>query len=485
MLGLALGLCLGSLLLLAGLVGRHLRALQHLVREELTRALPLRSAAGPLSWACFTLPFLAGLGAAAGMTFLAFAASFRFSRRERGVALTAAGVCLLIGPALLLARPLWSLSPHGMDALLVAEAQRDPASPPAQAAAESWALREPGSSIPSFLRGLGGLRTGQPESAESSFREAAAAGGLPPAVLETNLGSARFLDGDVPGARTHYERAAGMDPDRFEPLYDLSIVLATLGDYPGADEATDRAGRAGLDRLRDIGRTERGDGPRVPVEAPLSATDLWDLDLRRPMPDAPPALLGALLPLQSAWASAPAILLAALVGYFASRQLRHRLAVHVCYQCGTPICRRCLVRIDRRAYCRGCSEAMGGGNLAQTTRLLLRRLLEERPNWPSRLRPVVLSLLPGFGATLAGNAHAGLTAAFPAGWGLALLLFRSWGRGCLPLPDDTVVAPLLAAGGLVFLAAAVVLNALGVRAADRGNAGLRAFFERDVDRAAA
>lgn len=484
-LGIALGLVLASLLLLVGLVARHLRALQHLVREVLTRALPMRSAAGPLSWAFFTLPFLAGLGTAAGMTFLAFTASFRFNRRERMVALAAAAVCFMVGPALLVARPLWSLDPYGIDGLLIAEAQRDPASPPAQAAATAWDAREPGSAIPPFLRGLGDLRSGRPDAATAWFGQATANGGLPPAVLETNLGSARFLDGDVVGARPHYERATGMDPGRFEPLYDLSIVLATLGDYPGADAATDQAGRVGLDRLREIGRTERGDGPRVPVEAPLSTVDLWDIDLRRPVPDVPPALLGALLPLQNAWAAAPAVLLAALTGFLAGRRLRRQLAVHVCFQCGAPICRRCLVRIDRRAYCHACSESMGGGSLAETTRRLLLRLLEERPAWPARLRPVLLSLLPGIGATIAGRAGAGLTAALPAGLGLALLAFPSWGHGCLPLPADTVVAPLLSPAGVLLLVAATVLNALGVRAAERGNAGLRAFFERDVDRSAA
>jgi tetratricopeptide (TPR) repeat protein len=484
-LGLALGIVLASMLLLAGLVGRHLRALQHLVRETLSRVLPMRSAAGPLSWAFLTLPFLAGLGAVAGMAFLAFASSFHFNRRERMVALAATAACLMIGPALLVARPLWSLDPAGFDGLLIAEAQRDPASPPAQVAATEWAAREPDSAIPSFLRGLDHLRSGRPDSAATRFNRAAAAGGLPPAVLETNIGSARFLNGDVGGARPHYERAVAIDPGRFEPHYDLSIVLATLGDYPGADAAIEEAGRAGLDRLRDIGRTEFGDGPRVPVEAPLSTVDLWDIDLRRHVPTAPPALLGALLPLQSPWATAPAMLLTALVGFFAGRRLRRPLAVHVCFQCGAPICRRCLVRIDRRAYCHACGESMGGADLAETTRLLLRRLIEERPSWTGRLRPILLGILPGTGAALAGNAGAGLAAALPAGLGIALLAFPLWGNGCLPLPVYLLVAPLLAPAGLLLLAVALVLNALGVRAAERGNEGLRAFFERDVDRSAA
>ena len=484
-LGAALGIVMASILLLAGLVGRHLRALQHLVRETLLRALPMRSAAGPLSWAFFTLPFLAGLGAAAGMTFLAFATSFRFNRRERMVALAAATACLMVGPALLIARPLWSRDPAGFDGLLLAAAQRDPASPPSQVAATAWAAREPGSAIPSFLRGLDHLRSGRPDSAEARFNRAAAAGGLPPAVLETNLGSARFLSGDVWGARPHYERAVAIDPGRFESRYDLSIVLATQGDYPGADAAMEEAGRAGLDRLREIGRTERGDGPRVPVEAPLSTIDLWNIELRRFVPAAPPALLGALLPLQSPWAAGPVMLLAALAGVFAGSRLRRPLAVHVCFQCGTPICRRCLVRMDRRAYCRACGESMGGGDLGETTRLLLRRLLDDRPTWIGRLRPLLLSVLPGIGATFAGNAGAGLTAALPAGLGITLLAFPFWGDGCLPLPADPLVAPLVGPVGILLLAVAFVLNALGVRAAERGNAGLRAFFERDVDRAAA
>lgn len=485
LLALALGMLLSSFLVLAGLAARHLRALQHLVRETLARALPMHSAAGPLAWASFTLPFLAGLGAIGGMLFLAFASSFRFARRERMAALAAGAACLLVGPTLLATRPLWSFDPAGTDGLLIAEAQRDPTSLPARAAAALWATREPDSSIPPFLRGLDYLRSGRPDSAAAGFARAAARGGLPPAVLETNTGSARFLDGDPASARRHYERASAMDPDRFEPLYDLGIVLATLGDYPGADRAMEEAGRAGLDRLRDIGRTERGEGPRVPVEAPLSAADLWNLDVGRSFPAVPPALIGVFLPLRSPWIAAPTMLLAALGGLLAGRRLRRPLAVHVCFQCAAPICRRCLVRIDRHAYCQACGETMGGNDLAETTRKLLRRLLDERPTWPARLRPALLALLPGIGATVAGNASAGLGSALPAGLGLALLFFPAWGRGCLPLVADPVTAPLLVPPGVLLIVVALTVNTLGVRAAERGHAGLRAFFERDVDRLAA
>jgi hypothetical protein len=234
-----------------------------------------------------------------------------------------------------------------------------------------------------------------------------------------------------------------------------------------------------------LSRTGDRFDPSVPVDALWSASDLWTWTLKNPAPPVPPLPLAALLPLRSAQWTAPIVALAIFLGVSAGRWLRRLIHVHVCYQCGRPVCRRCLVRLERRAYCGACAEALGGMTSREASRLLLRRLLEERPAWTIQLTRQIVYLLPGIGAVLYGNLTLAVPAATAAAAGIALLFFPLWGQPLIPYLGIDPLAGLPAACGWGLIALSFVITLAGIRSARRRSSSIRAFLDRDVDRLAA
>ncbi len=483
--GTAMALVLGSLLLLLGILVRHARALHHMMSEYLAWSLPAGRAAGPGAWCMLALPFVAGSGVAGTLLSWAFASSFRFSSRERILTLAATACILIAGPVLMAVRPLWGHAPDGRDASLIAEIQRDPASGPNSAALDAWLAAEPDGAAPNYLHALRASREGRIADALSRLATAAGRAELPPAVIETNLGTARLRAGFPAAAIEHYRRASAHDPACFEAQYNLGLVYAERSDYVAADAAMEEAATIDLERLRAIGRVAPGAVPRSPIEAELSAADLWSWQLRRAPAGTVPRPLLAILPLGHPVWSGPVLLLAVMIGLLVGGHLRRQPAPHVCFQCGAPICRRCLRRADRRAYCRACAGQVGTAGIGQSTRILLQRLIEERPSSWSRVRPWLEYLLPGVGCAVRGHPIAGAPSAILAGLALTLWTAPSWSHPLWILPTgaaDATIAPRLA---LLLALAAMAANALGLRLAARRDGGLRAFFERDVDRLAA
>lgn len=485
LLALALAGTIAAGLLLVGILVRHLRPLHHLLTEALAWSLQARSLARWLAIGLLLLPFAAGLGVLGTLAFWVFAASFRFQRLERICALGVGAWLLMLGPALEACRPLWASDPLGRDATLVYEAQRDPTSEAQRAFLSAWQRDEPEAEAPILLRGLQHLELGQLREAEAAFRAAGAATTLPAGVVETNLGAVRALQGDEAGALRHLMRATAQDPTLFEARYDLGLVLATSGRWVEADSAFDQAAAANLDRLRALGRVAIGEGPRPPVPAVLSSSELWALDLRQTYRAAAPSLLLALLPLRSLLWSGPVFLLAVVLGWLMAPRLKRLLSVRVCFQCGRPICRRCLVRVDRHAYCSHCGETLSAAGFGESTRILIRKLLEDRPTFASRVGPILSQLLPGVGAAARGYPLPAAGSAALGGVAGALLSWRIWASPGSPLPGDTAVQGFAVGLGLLAGVLSILVNALGVRAAQHRERGLKAFFERDVDRRAA
>lgn len=482
----ALAGTLAALALFVGLLLRHLRTLHHLLSETLGWSLRAGRASGILGAGVLVLPAVAGFGLLGTLAFWVFAISFRFQRPERLAALVTAAWLILLGPAMEACRPLWAVDPSGREAALVYEAQRDPSSAPNRVAVASWLRDAPEAPAPRFLAGLDALRRGKLDAAEEDFRSAGTPTALPPAVLENNLGTVRALRGDTRRALEHYQRAAVLDPNLFEVPYNQGLVFAATGRFVDADSAMDRAAAIDLDRLRALGRGAAGSGPRSPTAAQLSTEDLWSYALRDdPHRGAAAAPLLMLLPLRSLFWSSPLFLLVVVLGGFTATRLRRLLAVHVCFQCGRAICRRCLVRVDRHAYCGRCGETLVAAGYGESTRLLIQRLLEDRPSIASRVWPILSRLLPGIGAAARGYPLPGAFGAVFLGLGAALLAWPLWAQPALPIPEDPAVSGFAVVLGVLSCLCAIGCNALGVQAAQRRERGLRAFFERDVDRRAA
>lgn len=485
-LGGALALTLASLSFAVGLLVRHARALHHTVMETLSYALRIpRSVAASVAIVVLFMPWLANLGPLATTLFLVFLASYRFRRSERLLALGAATWVFVVGPLLVASAAWWSTQPDGRDASLIAMAEQLPDSPATRSRVQEWLAMTPDGGVPLYLAALSEQANRNMPQAAQLYQRAAATGEIPPWVLETNVGNALVSTDDPEMGTRHYRRAIEMAPAAFEPHYNLALVEARKGRYLQADEQFDRASRIDLDRMRALTRTADRIGPNEPVAAMWPAADLWTWTLRHPGPHLTPTALSWLLPARSPLWSAPIVLIAVLGGLFCGRWMRRLIHVHECYQCGGAVCRRCLVRLDRRAYCPRCAEALGGMSSGEATRMLLRRLLEEKPAWSGQLPRLLAQVLPGIGPLLSGAPGTAVVSGLLAGIGITLLTYGSWGSSLLPGPWNDPIRAAAHTAGLALLAFSIFASLTGVRHARRQAATLRAYFARDVDRLAA
>jgi len=484
--GLCLAITLAAIMFVIGLLIRHARALHHTVQETLSYALRIdRHKATFLAILVLLVPILANLGVMASALFFLFLSSYRFSRSERVLALTAATWGVIVGPMLIVTSPWWSIPPDGRDAVLVSQAQQDPTTPALRGRVADWIRDEP-SGVSLYLEGLASKVDQDGMRAVDFHQRAGWSNEIPRWVLETNIGNALIQSGRREAGQAHYYRAIQLVDDAFEPHYNLALTQAREGRYLEADARFDRASRINLDQMRHL-TARYGDRPELgePIDALWSAADLWAWTLKNPGPVIAPMPIALFLPLRSLLWSAPIVLFALIFGLSAGRWLQRIVKVHECYQCGSPVCRRCLVRLDRRAYCPSCAEALGGMANGDATKLLLRRLLEERPVWTAQTARLLAPLLPGVGALV----YAGPTLAFFTGGlsalGIALLLFPVWGHSVFwgPWPDP-LISLIQLSGGICFLIS-VFLSYAGIRNGRRRAGTVKAFIERDVDRTAA
>ncbi len=481
----AVSVAIAVLLLFLGLMARHLRALHHAIAEGLSFLLHSKKPADLLAWTVLALPLLANMGALVTGCFWVFLASFRFSRGERILALSAGAATILLAPFLWVTRPFWAEDPRGRDAAGIYELQQAPSLPPARDAIASWLAVSPNAGPACYLEGLARLSSGEAATAGDWYLRAAQDRDVPPRVLETNTGNALLAAGKRKDALLRYHRAIELDPKAFEPHYNLALASAAQGEYLQADRELDRASRLNLDRLRALGRDRAEHQDLRPLDALWNTNELWAWAIGRPSSAPAPAALLALAPMRSlAWTS-PLALLAMMLGVLAGRSLRRLIHVHVCYQCGTPVCRRCLVRLDRRAYCMGCAESLGGQSTEETTRLLLRRLLDERPAWSSRLLPWLAVLLPGIGPVRYGQAGFAAVTSLLTGVGLGLIWYPHWGQGLVSSHFVDPATTWLRGVGIALLILASLTSLFGYHLGRRREHSLRGFLSRDVDRLAA
>jgi tetratricopeptide (TPR) repeat protein len=486
MLGTCIALTLGSLAFLLGLLVRHARALHHTVQETLSYA--LRMARGPavvLAAVVLCLPFLSNLGILVSLLFLVFLASYRFGRGERALALVATTWIAILGPLLVVSAPWWSSAPDGRDSGLIAAAQQHPISPALRSHIRQWVPRENNPAVAHYLEGLARKVDRDPFGAVDYYNQSSRSGDVPPWVVETNVGNALLMAGQPEQAMVHYRRAIEIEPSAFEPHYDLALAQARRGEYILADAEFERASRIDLNRMRALTRTGDRFEPSSSVDALWTASDLWAYTLRHPGPDVPPRLLSGLLPLRSPLWTAPIVIFAVFAGLSAGRWMRRLIRVHECYQCGGPVCRRCLARLDRRAYCHRCAEALGGMSSGEATRLLLRRLLEEKPAWSAQLVRALAPFVPGVGPASFGSPGTAFLSGSIAGASCALLTYPIWGESILNGPWADPLGAWIRSLGVLTLLISIVASAAGVRHARHRAATLQAFLSRDVDRLAA
>lgn len=484
-LGFCLATTLSALAVVLGLLLKHAHPLHHTVTETLSYALRMnRRSAGILALIVLLVPLTANLGLLVTALFYLFLVSYRYNRPERILALTAATWGVIVGPVLIVTSPWWSVPPDGRDADLISEAQQDPTSPAFRLRVREW-IEEERSGVALYLEGLASKVESDGSRAVLFYERAGRSGEIPAWVLETNVGNALIQAREVEAGIARYHRAIELQSNAFEPQYNLAVTQARSGRYLESDARFERASRIDLDRLRVLTRKgDRIDNPE-PIDALWSPPDLWAWTLKHPGPVLSPAPLAYFLPLRSVIWSTPIALLALAIGLATGRWLKRIIRVHQCYQCGKPVCRRCLVRLDRRAYCSGCAEALGGLTSGEATRLLLRRLLDDRREWTGQAARLAAHFAPGIGTLVYGGVGVGFVAAVLGGLGLALVLYPAWGQPLFAGPWSDPLASLVRTAGLILTGFAILVGSLGIRANRQRSSTVKAFLDRDVDRLAA
>ncbi|MGE5175665.1 MAG: tetratricopeptide repeat protein, partial [Hyphomicrobiales bacterium] len=425
---------LSLLLAVVGILVRHLPHLIHIVAESLgARRSPVGRAGAT---AVAIAPVLWGLGPVATGTLYAGLLTFRLGKREAllvllfiasalgiaagmGVIAPWAGAPTLREPSLLVDRALSS----GYDADLV------------RALAE-WEGRDANEALYPLALGTMARRGGDLDVAERQLTLAAV---LRPntAWILTNLGNVAFAREDFAKARQIYESAAAANPNAVEPHYNLAQVYTKQLMFSEASREQSRASALAFDRVRDMSRVSAPQLNRTVMDATPPDEELWALARRTAHFRGASAAEGNRFLAFAARLVPPApfalVFLPALFLLFAGvgQVLGRRLATLHCSNCQKIVCRKCVHRMQQRAFCDDCFATVKDLKSIEFTRLLLSRRDQTAARRRTIGQAIVTFVLPGAGQMLRGAALSGF---------LALLVMTT--AGLLVLQNGALVPSL-------------------------------------------
>jgi len=400
-------------LAVVGIVLRHLPHLVHVIAESFGAR---GSALGGIGAGLIALaPVLWGVGAAATATVFSGLLSFRLGKRE------AALVLLFVGSALALAgwnglvAP-WAGAPRLDDpSLLVDRALTSGYDPDLARALKAWEARDANEALYPFALGTIRRRGGDLEGAAEQLTLAAVLQPNAPWVL-TGLGNVYFAREEYARARQLYESAAAADPSAVEPHYNLAQVYTKQLLFAEASREQSRASSLAFDRVRDFTRMGAPQLNRTVMDARPPQELLWEL-AGRTGPLRGSATIEQNVYLAFALSLAPPapfalVFLPALFLIFAGigQVLGRSLSTLHCSNCQKIVCRRCVHRMQQRAFCNDCFRTVKDLKSMEFTKLLLTR----RGSSASRRRTIgqaiLTFVLPGGGQMLRGAPLSGFFA---------------------------------------------------------------------------
>jgi tetratricopeptide (TPR) repeat protein len=403
----------GLLLAVVGITLRHLPHLFHVTQELLGRrsTVAVRGAAAAVTLS----PLLWGLGVVSTAAVYAGLLSFRLSKRElvlvllfllstmglaAGVGFVApwAGAPTLEGPSLLVDRAMSS----GYD-------------PDLAGALLAWERTDPQEPLYPFALGTVARRTGDLDLAERQLTQAAVLAPRSAWVL-TNLGNVYFAREDYARARQTYEAAAQANPSAVEPHYNLAQVYTKQLMFTEASREQSTASGLAFDRVRDFAKWSAPQLNRTVMDADPPETQLWLLAKDRAAERGTSALGGNPFLIAVTRLSPPAPFgLVFVPGLFliftlAGQVLGRSLATLHCSNCQKIICRRCVKRMQQRAFCDTCFRSVKDLKSTEFTRLLLTRQGRSAARRRTFGQAILTFLLPGGGQILRGASLSGFVA---------------------------------------------------------------------------
>jgi tetratricopeptide (TPR) repeat protein len=404
---------LGLLFAIAGITLRHLPHLTHIIMELVGRS--KSAVARGASTLIALCPLLWGLGPIPTATVYAGLLSFRIGRRE------AVLVGMFVVSSIAIASFLTSVAPWAAPpsleepSLLVDRALHSGADSEVSGALMALALREPSEPLYPFTLGTIARREGDFEAAERHLTRADALHPNAPWTL-TNLGNVYFAREDYARARDAYESAAKAAPKAVEPHFNLAQTYTKELMFTEANREQSVASALAFDRVRDMSKISAPQLNRTVMEALPPIRSLWDL-ARRTAPErgitasrSNPYLsfVMKLLPPPpfSIFFLVALFLLFAALGQMLGRSL----ATLHCSNCQKVVCRRCVFRMQQRAFCEGCFGAVRDLKSVEFTRLLLTGRDRRAARRRTFRETATTFLLPGAGQMLRGACLSGFFA---------------------------------------------------------------------------
>ncbi len=309
------------------------------------------------------------------------------------------------------------LDPAGTPFLL-SRAMNAPYSPGLVRALEKAQAGNPEQPDIHFALGMVEKRGNRLDEAQARYEEALRFGAPEPLVYN-NLGVIAFLRGDYDRAMGLFQRSITEGGSHAAPHYNLSQAYAKKLLFEKADQEMLEANKLSFNRIRAVLRNGVGGKENPLIDEPLPPSALWNAAWTGPrqLPGLPawmtlwfPGTL-ALLPV----ISLPLFGLGVLVG----SRLHRSLPSFECSNCGRAVCRRCLRRIRRSAYCTSCGDALLRIQSTAYSKLVLDSRLRRNRKLSDLTARAAAWLLPGYHASRRG--HADLAATLAMGTALACL----------------------------------------------------------------
>jgi len=386
---------------------RHVADLQHAIAERLAAEMPPR-VAGWLGVFAVLQPLLWGLGLAGTVLCCGGAVWNCMNKRERFF--TAVFLVMVVSSPFVSVQLGRRFPPLGYDSPTYVSyaALRDGWTDQHELALLGSIQSDPGDAAHHFAYGTMARRAARLGIAR---RELDRAVELSPhdARYLNNLGNVYYNLGDFDTADKCYRRAASIAPSLPEPHYNLAQVYTKRLLFAEANAEIDKAKGLDAELINEFSLNSREQLNRSVIDANIPTSRFWSAlhkeGIRAETSDA----LEPVLRLLGMGRERRSVTISFFftLSLVASALTFRNLRTYRCSNCGKIVCRKCLSRVQKQAYCLKCAVAASSVKSAEFTRLLLANQLQLETRKTRSVFAAVGIAVPGFRLVQAGYAISG------------------------------------------------------------------------------